>query len=217
MEADLNGSSNRFALQVRHGMRSVVHVMATGALLAAGVAFTIQQEHPRFRQPGAVAKLPVAIIDAPSISGEALRVAAVLRRYTSDSHTANRIAGAIVDEGARRHLDPALLIGVLLTEDETLDTMARSTVGARGLMQVMPEHSGKWGCSSSNLFGVESNICHGASILQDVMRTASSTRVALLRYNGCVHGRNTSGCHSYPDKVMRVANRATAQMLAFAD
>jgi hypothetical protein len=79
---------------------------------------------------------------------------------------------------------------------------------------VMPEHSGKWGCASSNLFGIESNICHGASILQDVMRTAPSTRVALLRYNGCINGTNTPGCHSYPDKVLHVANRTTAQMLA---
>jgi len=82
-------------------------------------------------------------------------------------------------------------------------------------MQVMPLHKGKWGCGS-NLFSVESNICHGASILQDVMRTAPSTRVALLRYNGCVRGSNTPNCHTYPDKVMRAANRATAQMLAMA-
>jgi soluble lytic murein transglycosylase-like protein len=157
------------------------------------------------------------IIHAPSASAAALRVAAVLKRYTKDARTADRIAGAIVDEGSRRKLDPALLVGVLLTEDETLDTMARSTVGARGLMQVMPEHSGKWGCASSNLFGIESNICHGASILQDVMRTAPSTRVALLRYNGCIDGTNTPSCHSYPDRVLRVANRTTAQMLSFAE
>lgn len=121
-----------------------------------------------------------------------------------------------MDEGKRRNLDPALLVGVLLTEDATLDTMARSQVGARGLMQVMPEHSGKWGCGSSNLFDIQSNICHGASILQDIMHKAPSVRVALLRYNGCVHGSNTPGCHSYPDKVMRAANRTTAEMLAYA-
>jgi len=179
--------------------------------------YTLQLQHPTFAQPGAIAQLPGALIEAPSLSEETQRVAAVLRKYSKNPETADRIAGVLVDEGKRRNLDPALLVGVLLTEDATLDTMARSNVGATGLMQVMPLHRGKWGCGSSNLFDIESNICHGASILQDVMKNAPSTRVALLRYNGCVRGSNTRGCHHYPDKVMRTANRATADMLAMAD
>lgn len=198
-------------------VKSVSHFIAAGALLAAGVVFTAQQPAPVLRQPAAGITVPGAIIEAPLFSKEAFRLSAVLRRYTSDRVAADRIAGAIVDEGNRRNLDPALLVGVLLTEDATLDTTARSFVGARGLMQVMPDHAGKWGCSSSNLFSIESNICHGASILQDNVRNSSSMRTALLRYNGCVRGSNTPGCHSYPDKVMRAANRATAQMLALAE
>lgn len=189
--------------------------VAAAVLFAAGVIYTVAQVHPVFRQPGIT--LPATVIRAPNFSAEASRVAAILKQYTKDSTTANRIAGVIIDEGKRRHLDPALLVGVLLTEDNTLDTMARSAVGARGLMQIMPEHSGKWGCHSSNLFDVESNICYGASILQDVMRNAPSTRVALLRYNGCRRGTNTPDCHAYPDRVLRVANRTTAQMLAFTE
>jgi soluble lytic murein transglycosylase-like protein len=192
-------------------------IFAAGALFTAGVVYTVQNGQLPFQRHGVDVPFPAAVIHAPSVSAEALRVAAILKQYTSNAQTANRIAGAIVDEGARRKLDPALLVGVLLIEDETLDTMARSTAGARGLMQVMPEHSGKWGCASSNLFGIESNICHGASILQDVMRTAPNTHVALLRYNGCVHGQNTPSCHTYPERVMRIANRATAQMLSFAE
>jgi soluble lytic murein transglycosylase-like protein len=171
----------------------------------AGVVFTITHVPVAFRQVHSVAKLPGTVIEAPPVSQETFRVASILKRYTSDTITADRIAGAIVDQGVRRNLDPALLVGVLLTEDETLDTMARSDVGARGLMQVMPFHSGKWGCGSSNLFSVESNICHGASVLEDAVRSAPNVRVALLRYNGCVHGSHTKNCHSYPDKVMRVA------------
>lgn len=198
-------------------VKSVSHFIAAGALLAAGVVFTARQQPPVLRQPAAGFKVAGAIIEAPSFSKEAFRLSEVLSRYTTDKLTADRIAGAIVDEGNRRNLDPALLVGVLLTEDATLDTTARSFVGARGLMQVMPDHAGKWGCSSSNLFSIESNICHGASILQDNVRNSSSMRTALLRYNGCVHGSNTPGCHNYPDKVMRAANKATAQMLALAE
>jgi len=198
-------------------VKSVSHFIAAGALLVAGVVFTAQLPAPTLRQPAAGIQMAGAIIEAPSFSREAFRLSEVLQHYTSDQATADRIAGAIVDEGTRRNLDPALLAGVLLTEDVTLDTTARSFVGARGLMQVMPDHAGKWGCSSSNLFSIESNICHGASILQDNVRNSPNMRTALLRYNGCVHGSNTPGCHSYPDKVMRAANRTTAQMLALAE
>ncbi|MES2356966.1 MAG: lytic transglycosylase domain-containing protein [Gemmatimonadota bacterium] len=198
-------------------VKSVSHFIAAGALLVAGVVFTAQLPPPTLRQPAAGIQMAGAVIEAPSFSREAFRLSEVLQHYTSDQATADRIAGAIVDEGTRRNLDPALLAGVLLTEDVTLDTTARSFVGARGLMQVMPDHAGKWGCSSSNLFSIESNICHGASILQDNVRNSPNMRTALLRYNGCVHGSNTPGCHSYPDKVMRAANRTTAQMLALAE
>jgi soluble lytic murein transglycosylase-like protein len=181
------------------------------------VVFTAQQKESILRKPAAGVTVAGALIEAPSFSKEAFSISEVLQGYTSDQKAADRIAGAIVDEGNRRNLDPALLVGVLLTEDATLDTTARSFVGARGLMQVMPGHAGKWGCSSSNLFSIESNICHGASILQDNVRNSSSMRAALLKYNGCVHGSNTPGCHSYPDKVIRAANRTTAQMLALAE
>ncbi|MDQ6736468.1 MAG: transglycosylase SLT domain-containing protein [Gemmatimonadota bacterium] len=198
-------------------VKSVGHFIAAGALLVAGVVFTMQQKSPTLKPPASGITLAGAMIEAPSFAREAARISGVLSHYTSDKLAADRIAGAIVDESNRRNLDPALLVGVLLTEDATLDTTARSFVGARGLMQVMPTHAGKWGCNSSNLFSIESNICHGASILQDNVKNSSSMRTALLRYNGCVHGSNTPGCHNYPDKVMRAANRTTAQMLALAE
>jgi soluble lytic murein transglycosylase-like protein len=201
--------------QVR--FRSLIQFMFASVLLVAGVVYALQIAHPVLVQPGVLAQLPAAIIEAPSFAEEAERVALVLRKYTKHDDVADRIAGVLVDEGRRRNLDPALLVGVLITEDATLDTMARSNVGASGLMQVMPFHKGKWGCGSSNLYSIESNICHGASVLEDVVRNAPNMRVALLRYNGCVRGTNTRNCHTYPDKVMRVANRATADMLAMAN
>lgn len=197
------------------GARQIAQGVAAAALLAGGVVFTLQQRHPTLPAPAAgIALLPATVVEAPSFADEAVRLAGVLRRYTKNPQTADRIAGAIVHEGVRRNLDPALLVGVLLTEDATLDTTARSIVGARGLMQVMPLHAGKWGCGSSNLFSIESNICHGASILQDNMRSSPNTRVALLKYNGCVVGRTTPKCHTYPDKVLRATNRTLAQLAA---
>src|SRR6185295_15511401 len=89
---------------------------------------------------------PAEVSGFPEGSEEA-HVAQLLRKHTTDSVRANRIAAAIVKEGRRRNVGASLLVGVLLTENPDLDARATSFVGARGLMQVMPFHAGKWGCS----------------------------------------------------------------------
>jgi hypothetical protein len=199
-------------------------------LLAAGTVWTIRQQHPQFIKPGDLLHLPAAIVTAqqpgtepytPPTDSAALveikRVAYSLRKYTSDTNLAQRIAGAIVVEGGKKKIDPALLVGVLLTEDAKLDPNAKSSVGARGLMQVMPFHAGKWaGCKSADLFSIDSNICHGTSILADLIKRSPSVSSALQRYNGCVRGTNTPNCHTYSGKVLRFAEQAATQMLSFS-
>jgi soluble lytic murein transglycosylase-like protein len=197
---------------MKTALRAASHAIALGVLLVSGAVWTISQQHPLYANPGKLLRLPAAIVDAAQPTEQAFRIGEVLNQYTHDRALAFRIADALVDQAEREHIDPALLVGVLLTEDATLDPHARSSVGARGLMQVMPLHSGKWGCGSSDLFNIESNICHGVQILKEAMRSAPNTRVALLRYNGCVRGRNTPNCHTYDDKVLRHAGRAAAEM-----
>ncbi len=143
------------------------------------------------------------------------RVAGVLHKYTSDNDRANRIASALVKEGRRRNIGSSLLVGVLLTENPELNPRATSSAGARGLMQVMPFHSGKWGCKSGDLFDIESNICHGVAILADNLKSSKSLPGALLGYNGCVRGTNTPDCWRYPRTVYRFA-RKDAMAGAFA-
>ena len=191
----LNAPPPKLSSPMKTAMRAASHALALGVLLVSGAVWTISQQHPLYANPGKLLRLPAAIVDASQPTEQAFR-----------------IADALVDQADKEHIDPALLVGVLLTEDATLDPHARSSVGARGLMQVMPLHSGKWGCGSSDLFNIESNICHGVQILKEAMRSAPNTRVALLRYNGCVRGRNTPNCHLYDDKVLRHAGRAAAEM-----
>lgn len=197
---------------MKTAMRTASHAIALGALLVSGAVWTISQQHPLYANPGRLLRLPAAVVDASQPTEEAFRIGEVLNQYTHDRALAFRIADAIVDQAQKENLDPALLVGVLLTEDATLDPRARSSVGARGLMQVMPLHSGKWGCGSKDLFDVEVNICHGVQILKAALDGSPNTRVALLRYNGCVRGRNTPNCHTYDDKVLRHAGRAAAEM-----
>ena len=134
------------------------------------------------------------------------RVTRVLARHTSDRARAQRIAAALVSEGRRANLGSMLLVGVLLTENPSLEPAATSGVGARGLMQVMPLHAGKWGCVSPDLFDIESNICHGVRILASELHDAGDLSRALLRYNGCVRGTNTPDCRRYAIEVYHRAH-----------
>ena len=208
----LNAPPAKLSSPMKTAMRAASHALALGVLLVSGAVWTISQQHPLYANPGKLLRLPAAVVDAAQPTEQAFRIGEVLNQYTHDRALAFRIADALVAQADKEHIDPALLVGVLLTEDATLDPHARSSVGARGLMQVMPLHSGKWGCGSSDLFNIESNICHGVQILKEAMRSAPNTRVALLRYNGCVRGRNTPNCHTYDDKVLRHAGRAAAEM-----
>ena len=91
---------------------------------------------------------------------------------------------------------------------------AVSRSGAVGLMQVMPFHAGSYGCASADLRLVDANICHGARILHTYLVRTRSVPRALRRYNGCVSGTVTPGCHRYPLRVLRTAARIRREILA---
>jgi soluble lytic murein transglycosylase-like protein len=222
----IRGPAPLWQRYLKNGLRGLGAVI----LLAAGTVWTLRQQHPIFVKPGSLLHLPIALVTAaaPGTEGyepaptdsaaqeEISRVAYSLHKYTSDTILARRIASAIVVQGGKKNIDPALLVGVLLTEDAQLDPKARSSVGARGLMQVMPFHAGKWkGCTSADLFAIDSNICHGTSILADLIKRSPSVSTALQRYNGCVRGTNTPNCHTYSGKVLKFAEQAATQMLSF--
>jgi soluble lytic murein transglycosylase-like protein len=133
-----------------------------------------------------------------------------------------RLADVAVREAYRRQVPPALVLGVLLTENDELKSTARSRQGAIGLMQI---HPGPWRPALGALFGRNlrndtTNLRYGIYILshfakrsegqaqQDTSITTATWRTALLRYNGCVRGTNTRDCHRYPDVVRREVLRS---------
>ena len=167
---------------------------------------------------------PVAMwgTHADSLRAEALLPAAEVRRplerflgqYNTDRVLVRRISRAVVRESRRQQVPPSLIAAVLITENTTLRLEATSSVGARGLMQVMPMHAGAALCQSSDLTDVDSNICHGTLILARDLRRTTSSRAALLRYNGCVRGTNTPDCHRYPTRVLARADLVRRELLA---
>lgn len=129
------------------------------------------------------------------------------------------LADVAVREAYRRQVPPALVLGVLLTENDELKSTARSRQGAVGLMQI---HPGPWRPALGELFGRNlrndtTNLRYGIYILSHFAKrsaqpeepdTLTPWRTALLRYNGCVRGKNTRDCHRYPEMVRREVQRS---------
>lgn len=116
-----------------------------------------------------------------------------------------RIARTI-EATADWHDVPPRLVARLIWIESRGDSLARSPVGATGLMQVMPRY---WrgvypecgAGTARSLRSVRENICYGVKILRHYMDThPESLREALLAYNGCV---TRSRCAWYAPAVMR--------------
>jgi hypothetical protein len=129
---------------------------------------------------------------------------------------ADSIAGFAVREAYIRGIPPALIFGLMLTENATFVSRATSNVGAVGLMQIYPKY---WLKPLGKRFGTdlerdETNIQYGVYIMQEYLKpkqgqamSPEQIRKGLLRYNGCVRGTNTPRCHTYPNKIARYVER----------
>ena len=124
---------------------------------------------------------------------------------------ADSIAYYAVREAYQRGIPPAVIFGVMLTENALFVSHALSNVGAVGLMQVYPKI---WLKELGDEFGTDlaadsTNLKYGVYILSEYIKpkkgstavTASDVNRGLLKYNGCVRGTNTPHCKRYPSKV----------------
>jgi hypothetical protein len=124
---------------------------------------------------------------------------------------ADSIAYYAVREAYVNQIPPAVVFGVMLTENSRFISKALSNVGAVGLMQIYPK---VWlkvlrGQFGGDLESDSTNIKYGAYILNEYLESDSGAITrgelgkGLLRYNGCVVGRNTPNCKTYPAKVAK--------------
>lgn len=149
----------------------------------------------------------------------------LLRTGKVNSARAWEIADVAVREAYTRRVPPALVLGVMLTENDELKSTARSSVGAIGLMQVNPKPwKGLGKLFGSNLRSDSTNLKYGIFILGFLADRAGRSadletgwRTALLRYNGCRNGTNTPNCHRYPDVVKRNVLRSAHYSCAGRD
>jgi len=168
----------------------------------------------------------VARIEAsPEFADQKRRFAEDLVRTGRMSQArADSIAHFAVREAFLRGVPPAVIFGVMLTENAKFISHAESNVGAVGLMQVYPKYwlkelSKKF--SDPNIASDSTNLRYGVFILEHYLKPqgkrASGEHViatapgslmkGLLRYNGCVRGTNTPRCHTYPNKVQKFVER----------
>ena len=193
--------------------RTRVAVVFPGALLIMAL-FVTAFRHPETALGAFNARTPTDLLIAQAsqieralkgvdelYEGEVRPLERIILRYRNDERLAKRIATALVKEGHRTGIAPDILLAVMLVENPWIEPSARSPVGARGLMQVMPGHKGQWKACPGGLDDIESNICYGAQIFRDYLRQTGNVETALLRYNGCVNGTNTPNCHLYPQQV----------------
>ncbi len=201
------------------------------------MVFTASQVDPVFlgQAPVAGRVLAAAYLDSASIRAPWLSLPEALamrhpqfqrdvEAFAADLRGTGRIDGSRVDSIARvavreayhRRIPPALVLGVMLTENDRFKSRARSNVGALGLMQIMPR---LWTPNLGPILGRdlrddETNVRYGVYILKhfakrtpDSLDAGDVIRTALLSYNGCVRGSNTKDCKAYPAKVQRYVER----------
>jgi soluble lytic murein transglycosylase-like protein len=212
-------------------VKSALSQLALAVASALTVFFTARHVEPIFlgRQPvvrtllqtPADSALPVLAYETPSDSVMNRPTFPTDReRFAQDLIATGKISRARAEELAtyavreayKRDVPPALVFGVMLVENDEFKSSARSSQGAVGLMQIAPR---VWVKSLGKLFGRnlrddETNIQYGVYILSALVHensarrsTEAAVRRGLLRYNGCVRGRNTPNCHRYPELVRR--------------
>jgi hypothetical protein len=127
---------------------------------------------------------------------------------------ANMLVGATYATARETHLDPLLILAVIAIESR-FNPFAESPVGAKGLMQVMPNvHREKF----QPMGGVQAalnpvaNIKVGSSILKDYVKRTGSLEGGLKMYVGAGDAETDSGYGlkviSEYNKLKEVARRA---------
>jgi soluble lytic murein transglycosylase-like protein len=125
-----------------------------------------------------------------------------LRHAVQDSTERVAILNDVHCEARRLKLPPGLVMAVIDVESR-FDRWAVSSVGAVGLMQIMPFWPKQLGMGNAELVRIPQNIRMGCTILRFYLdREQGDYTRALARYNGSL------GRRDYADKVLgRLATR----------
>jgi len=124
----------------------------------------------------------------------------IARRYRVSDQAVAGFVGTAYRAGAERGVDPLLVLAVIAVESR-FNPVAESTVGAKGLMQVIPryhleklsDHGGEQSLLDPNV-----NIMVGTQILREYQRRLGDTEAALQMYAGAFDEPSST----YANKVL---------------
>jgi soluble lytic murein transglycosylase-like protein len=128
------------------------------------------------------------------------------RRYRVSLDVTSHIVAKAHAAGAELKLDPLLILAVISVESR-FNPIAESTMGAKGLMQVIPRfHSKKFEMLGGEKVAFEPavNIMVGAQILKEYIRRTGDVGDALQMYVGASTEDNENG---YSSKVIAERDR----------
>jgi len=140
---------------------------------------------------------PVAAFVEPERPDELVKIYSVVKEHRPDIEDAEawRVAEVILEESAKRHLDPMMVLAVIRVESGFQYT-AVSPMGARGIMQIMPETGRLLTEALRHEYGLHPpsyrpeflddplfNIRLGVYYLHDLTKQFRSLNLALLAYN----------------------------------
>lgn len=124
-----------------------------------------------------------------------------VKRYSPDKTSREDLLKAVHYEAVRAGLEPEIVLGLMKVESG-FNKYAISSVGARGLMQIMPFWVKVIGSENHNLFDIRTNLRYGCLILRHYLEIERGDMFrALGRYNGSL------GKAKYPDLVVMSANQ----------
>jgi hypothetical protein len=207
--------------------------LAVAIFTVGAIVFSVNRVHPIFaNQPTVAQSLRSAVpasaallanshkdtskvdqlVHSPQFEADRRNFAAdLVKTGRMNQSRADSISYYAVREAYLRGIPPAVVFGVMLTENAMFVSSAMSNVGAVGLMQVYPKI---WLKALGKKFGRDlasdsTNLKYGVYILSSYIKsdsgkvTPAALKKGLLHYNGCVHGSNTPNCGTYPTKVKR--------------
>jgi len=127
------------------------------------------------------------------------------QRYRIATDSARSVVSAAYEAGEQFGLDPLLLLAVMAVESR-FNPVARSVMGARGLMQIMPrQHRDKlagYGGEDA-LLDPMINIMLGAQILKEYIGRSGNLKAGLQFYNGA----RADAANRYSRKVIAERER----------
>ncbi len=180
----LDGDAFRRALPLLTADPTSVSVVAEGPIASGGIETPIEREQR-------------AVTDY------------IARRYRVSEAAVSGYVAAAYRAGDQYSVDPLLILAVMAVESR-YNPVAESGVGAKGLMQVMPQfHAEKLAGRGGEeaLLEPEVNIEVGAQILREYQRRFRDTEMALQMYAGAVDEPNSQ----YASKVF--AEKARLEVL----